>query len=186
MIFAAMTNAEWISLGSAAISLITLGLNIFLAIRSAGSSRKASEEARRVADQAHMLQQQSLLLAMGASETEFMDKLNAARQRAEELLAELQPLAAKSKPTAEEKRLLRGKAATYKSVVEGYFNLLEVGCQRCLEGKCDKEAFKKTYRKDVRTFVEQRDNKAIYDLLHPRDISHYKAIWDCYAEWEKS
>jgi hypothetical protein len=186
MHFAAWSTADQISLAAAITSVVALIANIVAAVLSWRSSSAASADAKKVADQSQMLQQQSLLLAMGTSETDFMDKLNGARQRAEELLATIQPIAAKAKKTADDKRLLESKAIIYQSTVEGYFNLLEVGCQRYLADKGDKEAFKKTYRKDLRTFVEQKDNKAIFELLHPSDISRYTAIWRVYREWEKS
>jgi hypothetical protein len=183
-LLAAWPVADQISLGAAVISLLALVLNIGVAIHSWRSSRTAQSEAKKVSEQSHALQKQSYLLAMGGSETEFMDKLNGIRHRGETLLAEIAPLAGKSRKLADDKRLIEAKMTEYNSVIEGYFNTLEVGCRRYLEGKWDKDTFRKTYRKDLRMWVEQRDNKAIYDLLHPREISHFTAIWEVFREWE--
>jgi hypothetical protein len=78
-----------------------------------------------------------------------------------------------------------GAIARVAATLEGYFNTLEVGCSRYLEGEWDKESFKKTYRKDLRMWVEQRENKCICALLHNSDISRYTAIWKVFREWEK-
>jgi hypothetical protein len=101
-----------------------------------------------------MLRQQSLLLAIGTSKADLMDKPNSARQRAEDLLADMQPLAGKSRKTADEKREVESKLVAYRSYVYEYLNMLQIGCDRYLAGKGDKDAFKKTYHNDVRMFVD--------------------------------
>lgn len=182
--FATYTFEQKVSLLGGIVGGLTLIFNIIVAILNWRNGRNASESARRSADQAHAMTQQSLLTAMGNSEAQFMMKLNEARERAETLRVEMGVLGAKPRKSSEDKARLLGMGSSLKSVMEGYFNLLDLGCQQYLAGKFEKAAFKRTYHEDIRSFVKQKEVKVIFDLLYPREQSTYKDLWKVYDEWE--
>lgn len=182
--FASYSFEQKVSLVAGIVGGVTLVLNIIVAVINWRNGRNASESARRSAEQAHAMAQQSLFMAMGNNETQFMMKLNEARERAEMLRVEVGALGAKARKSNEDKARLAGMGSSIKSVMEGYFNLLDLGCQQYLAGKCDKPAFKRTYKEDIRDFVKQKEIRVVFDLLYPREQSTYKDLWKVYDEWE--
>ncbi|MDO7478931.1 hypothetical protein Q5X66_06265 [Acinetobacter baumannii] len=65
---------------------------------------------------------------------------------------------------------------------ENYLNACEDACGKYLDDKVDKVRFKKNYINELRNICDHK-NEQYYRVMHPRDNSHYKAIWKVYKEW---
>ena len=66
-----------------------------------------------------------------------------------------------------------------KSAMERTVNAYEEACAKYLDGKVDKERFKKNYHIEIRQLVEDNNYKQYFDST----TSSYKAILKVYKEW---
>lgn len=66
-----------------------------------------------------------------------------------------------------------------KSAMERTVNAYEEACAKYLDGKVDKERFKKNYHIEIRQLVEDNNYKKYFDST----TSSYKAILKVYKEW---
>ena len=65
------------------------------------------------------------------------------------------------------------------TAVERTLNAYEEACAKYLDGKVDKERFKKNYHIEIRQLVENKNHKKHFDST----TSAYKAILKVYKEW---
>lgn len=65
------------------------------------------------------------------------------------------------------------------SGIESMLNQYDDACAKYIDGKIDKNRFKKTYNKEIRNIVE---NKEFTDYFNPT-TSNYKPILIVYKEW---
>lgn len=68
----------------------------------------------------------------------------------------------------------------FKSKVENNLNAYEEACAKYIDGKVDRERFKKSYKVEIRNLVESDEFKNYFDTVKSR----YKAILKVYKEWE--
>ena len=185
ILLAAWTVADQISLGAAIISLLALGVNIYSAVHSWRSSRAAQADAKKVADQSQMLQQQALLLAMGTSEADFMDKLNGAVSAARNYWQRCSPWLRNRRRRRKKNGCLdRRRPFTdppLKAISTCWKSVANATWPRRAIGMRSKRPFARTCASNI----EQKENEAVFNLFHPSDISRYTAIWQVYREWEK-
>lgn len=67
----------------------------------------------------------------------------------------------------------------YESTKEEFLNAYDEACQKYLDGKVDKERFKKSYFIEIQSIVESVDFKQKYDT----QSTPYKATVKVYNEW---
>lgn len=67
------------------------------------------------------------------------------------------------------------------SALEDLLNHYERACMLYIDGKIDKERFKKEYSTEIRNLVEKGEYKERY---FPPHTSKYKAILKVYDSWE--
>ena len=65
------------------------------------------------------------------------------------------------------------------TAIERTLNAYEEACAKYLDGKVDKERFKKNYHIEIRQLVENENHKKYFDST----TSAYKAILKVYKEW---
>ena len=65
------------------------------------------------------------------------------------------------------------------TAIERTLNAYEEACAKYLDGKVDKERFKKNYHIEIRQLVENKNHKKHFDPT----TSVYKAILKVYEEW---
>lgn len=65
------------------------------------------------------------------------------------------------------------------TAIERTLNAYEEACAKYLDGKVDKERFKKNYHIEIRQLVESENHKKYFDST----TSAYKAILKVYKEW---
>ncbi|MBI4834808.1 MAG: hypothetical protein HY811_08335 [Planctomycetes bacterium] len=69
----------------------------------------------------------------------------------------------------------------FDSTVENNLNAYENACAIYIDGKIDKDRFKKTYKTEIRQLVENEGMKRYFE---PATTSRFKAILKVYKEWE--
>lgn len=67
----------------------------------------------------------------------------------------------------------------YESTKEEFLNAYDEACQKYLDGKVDKERFKKSYFIEIQSIVKSVDFKQKYDT----QSTPYKATVKVYNEW---
>ena len=67
----------------------------------------------------------------------------------------------------------------FETAREMNLNAYDEACSKYLDGKVDKERFKKNYHVEIRQLVENPNNKDKFDAV----TSKYKCILAVYAEW---
>jgi len=67
----------------------------------------------------------------------------------------------------------------FETAREMNLNAYEEACSKYLDGKVDKERFKKNYHVEIRQLVENANNKDKFNAV----TSKYKCILAVYAEW---
>ena len=83
---------------------------------------------------------------------------------------------------AQDKRRLEILEKAFRSAVEDNLNAYEDACAKYVDGKIDKERFKKSYISEVQRLCAEKTS-VITDLMHPDTTSKFQAIWKVYREW---
>lgn len=155
------------------ISIIVSGISIVIAIYAAVSSRKTSNKAN--------------LISMGTLENSLRDLISQSRRNMEDKGLFISTLKVKKTEDfdKEERKQFEIIRKAYSSAVEDWLNAYEEACAKYLDGKVDKERFRKTYKQEITNIVKvNKDNLEIHDLIHPESTSRYRSIWKVYREWE--
>lgn len=156
-------------------SLIISIISLATAIWAASTSKKASDKV--------------IQISMGELEKSIRDLISQTRKNMEDKSVLVMNLLKGRKPSELEKKqrtTLEGFKKAYASAVEGWLNAYEEACAKYLDEKIDKDRFRRNYKREIRYIVEtrRRENKEVYELIHPEGTSHYQSVWGVYREWE--
>lgn len=156
------------------ISIIISIIALAVAFWAAWTSKKASYKANQI--------------SMGELEKSIRDFISQARRNMEDKAMHLMTVL-KGRRSNEletnEKFIFEAIKKVYKSAIEDWLNAYEEACAKYLDGKIDKDRFHKTFKTEIKNIIEgEKENKEMYELIHPEETSHYKAIWEVYKEWE--
>lgn len=190
-----MTTSDWINLGLLIVSslalLVAIGTAIWTVFANRRSGRDAADalriarDANQHSEQANRLAQQANILAAGDSETAMMaavnqawDGVNAVRRELDELLQGR----TRTQLSAADRRRIEGIDNGLKLAIERVCDTYETACGRYIDGKCDKDRFKKLFHDPIRQLV-QNDTDAFKQVLKPGPASKYKAILKVHEEW---
>jgi hypothetical protein len=176
-----MTSSDQIALGSAITAgvstLIAIGSFIY-AIRSGRKSHVQSNEALEKSKEANKI-------ATGASELSIQSSLSAARKSIHEIsikLTEATGGVAPSRIDAQTRRILDGLEPVMRSSIEDLLNTYELACGLYLDGKVDRERFRRQYDQEIRGVCTNEAESYKQVLKHP-PVSKYAAIWKVYEQW---
>lgn len=168
-----MTSFEIISLSIAGVALVIS----ILSYRRATQSDKVSAEAVQKAEN---LAQQANALAMGNVELYMNERITHTKERVSDISLQMSPLLAKSSLTDDEENVKETFIHNFNLAIENNINAYEEACTKYLDGKVDRERFRRNYRREVRQLVEDTAHKNYFDGV----TSPYKAILKVYDEWE--
>lgn len=84
--------------------------------------------------------------------------------------------------TERQKKHLDVLEKSWNSSTENYLNSYEDACGKYLDDKVDKIRFKKNYINEIKNICDHKKEQ-YSKFMHPKDNSHYKAIWKVYNEW---
>lgn len=119
-------------------------------------------------------------IAMGQFEMTIREQLSKTTNRVSDVSREMAFLFSKEDKSEEDKRKLEGLELVFNSAVEANLNVYEEACSKYLDGKIDKERFKKNFFPEIRQLVEKEDlKKEYFDGV----TSKYKCILKVYKEW---
>lgn len=107
-------------------------------------------------------------LVQGQVEMQIRERITNARIRYEDLIIQYQ------KDLQSE--LIKD---VYESTKEEFLNAYDEACQKYLDGKVDKERFKKSYFTEIQDIVKNKSFKSRYDT----QSTPYKATLKVYEEW---
>jgi hypothetical protein len=188
------TNGEWetgniIATIALVVSILSLVWNFISGRATSASNKKTAaraEEAIRRAEDANKLSQQANLLFAGASETALVSATNAAWERVNQFGLEVAKIVrgrnVDSLPD-EDKAFLKAIQNVHKSTIERCCNLYESACGQYLDGKLDRERFRRHFDAEIRSLCED-NSQLIRDTLKRGDpTGRYKAIWKVYDQW---
>lgn len=125
-------------------------------------------------------------VAMGQSEISIRDSITATRTRVEDIAQDLEEFLAGRRPNqlnAAESRQLESFKKRNMSATENFLNAYENGCGLYIDGKVDRDRFKKSYRREIQNICEAKAENPIHSFMNPADISNFRAIWKVYREW---
>ena len=162
-----MDAAAWISLGSAIVSVLSLLATILF-----------SSLASRSAARAHST-------TVGAAETALRQALSTTRHRVADLAIQISTLVDGRRPDqllAQDNRRYTSLQKVFCEAVEDNLNAYEDACGKYIDGKIDRDRFKKNFISEIQNLCIQKDN-AISGFMHPEPTSKFQAIWRVYREW---
>lgn len=171
-----MTLDQEISLGSAAIAVLSLFGTMFFAWKASVSSKRARSSEQRAND-----------IAVGQSETTLREAISNARQRIEESSFKIEEFLFGRLPTqlnAAEKRRLELLSKSRSAIIENYLNAYEDACGKYIDNKIDKVRFKKAYISEIANLCKP-DVESYAKHMHPKSTSKYEAIWKVFDEWHR-
>ncbi len=154
------------------ISGLSLIVSVISLIFSILSKRKASALAR-----------ENTKLANGMLELEVRSSISDSTFRVNEVAMKMNSLIAKRKAneiSEVESIELEALKNNWRSAVQGMLNAYDEACTKYIDGKVDKERFKKNYHVEIRNLLESAALKEFFDP----HTSRYKAILKVYNEWE--
>ncbi len=162
-----MDANAWVSLGSAVVSVLSLLATVVFAILAARSANRAH------------------VVTIGAAETALRNAISLTRQRVGDLALQVGAVLdgrRKDELTARDKRQLELLEKAFRSAVEDNLNAYEDACAKYLDGKIDRERFKKTYVCEIQNLCNEKSS-VIAEFMHPESTSKFQAIWKVYREW---
>lgn len=163
-----MDAGDWISLGSAVVSVISLMATISFAKRASASAGVAHD------------------ILVGQAETGLRLAISESRTSVREIGLQLGTFMAgrrKDQLNAEDTRKLAAFEGPFREAVEDNLNAYEDACAKYLDNKIDKQRFKKMYHREIQVLCETPSDNAIHSFLHPEGSSKFQAIWKVYREW---
>lgn len=108
------------------------------------------------------------------------ERITSTKEKVSDASNLMTPLLAKSKLSADEKRMIELYVKQFDLAVENNLNAYEEACAKFLDKKVDKTRFKKLYKTEIRGIVEDDELKRYFDGVS----SKFKAILKVYGLWE--
>lgn len=130
---------------------------------------------RRLTKEYNGLVKEQNKIAMGQAETSIRDLIMQARRHIGDVSAIVAGMDSKN---AKSKKIIQD---LFESAQEDLRNAYEEACSRYLDGKVDKERFKKMYHTEIRQLVEDKEQNKFYDNISSR----YECTVKVYTEWCK-
>ena len=152
---------DWISVGIALVALV-------FAILNYRKYKELQKENNVLQQKYNEMVNTQMLTAQGALETQVREAINEAFKHVVDMAMILQ-----KNPKDEKIQQL------YKSTEEVYRNAYEDACAKYIDGKIDKERFKKMYHSEIRRLVEEEPHKFAYAT----NQSAYDCTLKVYNEW---
>lgn len=159
------------------------GISILALVVSYGAYRKSKEtalkeielsvKANELSVKANELSQKDNLLAQADIEFQIASNIRETENRVSDIGIEL----AKNFDNEKVKNMI---AQVSKQAMESNLNAYEEACAKYLDGKVDKERFKKNYHKQIRRLIEDSEPLMKY---FDKPSSAYKCILKVYNEW---
>ncbi|MDA3875098.1 MAG: hypothetical protein PF795_14210 [Kiritimatiellae bacterium] len=155
------------------ISLLSLVVSVICAV----SAHNASERAAGLATQ-------NTGLAHATLDLEMRQAINVEQGNINNISMAMLPLLAKKndpdqKLTPTEETTLEGHEKSLTAATQGYLNVYDSLCAQYLDGRINKERFKKNLALEIRNLIERDTLKEHFDPI----TSSYKAILKVYKEW---
>jgi len=153
--------------------------SFFALLLSIIASRKADKTIKKNTK----LAEENTKLENASVELEIRNLIKEARKELESKISELRFYQEKEKNktlTPDDKIKLDIVIDQCQNAKQEYINSYEEACSKYLDGKIDKERFKKTYVVELRNIL---DNKSL-ESFFSSPASPYKAILKVYDEWE--
>lgn len=160
--------SDCISLASAAISLVSLVVTIWFSKVASATAKVASDT------------------SVGQAETALRMAISETRTAVREIglkIAEFMVGRRRDQLNAEDTRRLQAFNGPFLEAVEDNLNAYEDACAKYLDGKIDKQRFKKMYVREIQNLCETKPDNAIHSFLHPEVACRFQAIWRVYKEW---
>lgn len=152
---------DWISVGIAAIALIFAVLNYF-------KYKTLQKESNDLQEKYNEMVNTQTLTAQGALETQVRAAIADAFKQVADMAVILQ-----KEPGNERIQQL------YKSTEEVYRNAYEDACAKYIDGKIDKERFRRLYLLEIRRLVEEEPHREAYAT----NQTAYDCTLKVYNEW---
>ena len=152
----------------------------------AKGANELAKEANTLAEQANAISSNANNISMSAAETALRTLIEQTRDAYNNKVDNMSMLIAKEENGGlndTEKRQLEILRQSFMTSVESWVNAYEEACGKYLDGKIDKERFRRHYRVEVRTLVESKE-KHLQNFFSPPTTSRFKAILKVYDEWE--
>lgn len=171
-----MNGYEIFSLSCTVTSLILTVINIvFYAIFSRRQT-KIAERQNEISKKQEEISEQQTLISQGEAETSIRELISACRREVF--------IYAEKKITSRSAELDKESVndvydAMFNAAQEDLRNAYEEACARYLDGKVDKERFKRIYATEIRNPVESKEQKEYFDSVS----SPYRSIIKVYNEW---
>ena len=147
------------------VSIVIAAFGVIISLFALKKSSKASAAA--------------LNIQHASVELEIRNAIENSKSQIQTLSITFAPLKVKTNRTEEEEKLFEFHEKAFKSGIESMLNQYDDACAKYIDGKIDKHRFKKTYNKEIRNIVE---NKEFEEYFNPT-TSNYKPILIVYKEW---
>ncbi|OVZ88320.1 hypothetical protein CBW54_09730 [Yersinia kristensenii] len=147
------------------VSTVIATISVIISLFALSKSSKASSAA--------------LNIQHASVELEIRNAIENSKNQIQDLSITFAPLKVKVNRTQEEEALFEFHEKALKSGIESLLNQYDDACAKYIDGKIDKHRFKKTYNKEIRNIVE---NKEFEEYFNPT-TSNYKPILIVYKEW---
>jgi len=118
--------------------------------------------------------------AAGSIELYINERITNTKDKVSDISMTMSPLLSKTGRSTDDNKLLEAYGTILRSAIENNLNAYEEACAKYLDGKVDKERFRKTYRTEIRQLVENEKMREKFEPLTTR----FKAIVKVYTEWE--
>lgn len=152
-------------------------LSLIVAIAAAIFAKNSSSKANKIA-------QENLNIQNGMVELEMRQAIENAKTKLNDIALLMAPLVSKEDAESlddEAKSTLTYYRKNFNAAIESLLNTYDDACSKYIDGKVDKERFRKTYKYEIRNLLERPDLKEFFDPL----TSRYRTIINVYTEWEK-
>lgn len=147
------------------VSTVIATISVIISLFALSKSSKASSAA--------------LNIQHASVELEIRNAIENSKNQIQNLSITFAPLKVKANRTQDEDALFKFHEKALKSGIESLLNQYDDACAKYIDGKIDKHRFKKTYNKEIRNIVE---NKEFEEYFNPT-TSNYKPILIVYKEW---
>lgn len=183
-----LSAGEWVAVAGFVITTIGVIVAYCTAKRANKLARQAADEAKSANDHsanANKLAEMALGVALAQSETGTRGMICAAQQRSANACTVITDFVAGKTPskfTKTEKRQLDTFNKAMEAAVEQELSVYDIACRQYLEGKVDKQSFKKDFLLEIRKLCETRE-EPYNALMQHETTSPFKSVWRVYKEW---
>lgn len=177
-----MTQYETVALIVSAIALMLTFVNIVFYVRFTSKYNKLVEEQNEISKEQNEISKEQNKIAQGQSETQVRELIITAReavQNSSQSIADFVLVNSDKTESEAYKTTLDVYAGVFQSAQEDLRNAYEEACSRYIDGKIDRERFKRMYFKEIRRLMEDKDQQEHFN----KHDSSYKCIIKVYNEW---